>query len=50
MNPLYFWNLLFDHKINNSNIISFYDQTESYILQFTLIVGMPFLSTSEPVL
>ena len=31
-NPLYFQNLLFDYKINDSNIKIFYDRTNSYII------------------
>ena len=41
-NPLYFWNLLLDYKINNSNIKKFYDRTKSYIILFALVVGMLF--------
>ena len=40
-NPQYFQNLLFDYKINNSNIKKFYDRTESYIILFTLVRPPP---------
>ena len=39
---MYFRNLLFDYKINNSNIKNFYDRTKRYIILFALVVGMSF--------
>ena len=41
-NPLYFSNLQFDYKLNNSNIKKFYDRTRSNIILFTLVVGVSF--------
>ena len=41
-NPQYFQNLQLYYKMNNSNNKKFYDRTKSYILLFSLVVGMPF--------
>ena len=42
-NPKYFYNLLFDYKINNSNIKKLYDRTKSFIILFPLVVGVSFI-------
>ena len=33
---------MFDYKIKNSNIKKFFDRTDSYVILYTLEVGMPF--------
>ena len=36
-----------DPKKNNKNKNKFYDQTMSYVLLFTLVVGMSFLNDAK---